>query len=176
MIANASPLIIFGKINRLDVLHKSFAEIVIAQAVYDEVVINGLKINAPDAALVKNCVENGLIKIKKLDDAWRKKAIFLEKAYTQLDYGEAETISLALQEKEKIVLIDEKIAREIAKLHGLQPKGSLYVLLSAFKSNIIKENEMRGIIKEMTSKNFRISAEISNKFWELFDNLKKKRI
>lgn len=175
MIINSSPLIIFGKLNKLELLERVLKKLIIAEAVYKEVVENGIKINAPEALLIEDYIEKGKIEIKKLDRRWQKKALFLEKIYTQLDYGEAETIALALQEKEGAVLIDERIARKIAKLQGLESWGSLKILLIAFKKNIITEEEVREIITEMTSTKFRLSAEVVNKFWIFFDKLKKKK-
>ncbi len=174
MITNASPLIIFGKVNQLDLLTKIFEKIVISRAVYQEVVEKGSTVNAPDALLVGEYVKSGLIEIKELKEEWRDKASLFQKIYTQLDLGEAETIALALQEKEKSVLIDERIARRIAKLYNLEPIGSLKVLLMAYMSNIISEEKLRIILSEITSTKFRLSAEIMNKFWMLFEKLKNK--
>lgn len=173
MIINASPLIVFGKLNKLDILIEVFKKLVVAQAVYREVVEEGMKINAPEALLIKDLVEKGKIEVKKLKPAWQRRAYFLQKVYTQLDIGEAQTIALALQEGEKSVLIDERIARNVAKLEGLRPSGSIRVLLLAYKKGIITEDEMREMLTEMTSTKFRLSAEVINKFWMLFDKLKK---
>lgn len=175
MIINASPLIIFGRLNKLELLKKVFGELVVSQAVYQEVVEGGIKINAPEALLIKEYIERGEIKVKRLDAKWQKRADFLQKVYTQLDIGEAQTIALALQEKEKAVLIDERIARKVAKLEGLMPQGSLRVLLVAFKKSIITEEELRQTLTEMTSTKFRLSAEVINKFWMLFEKLKKSK-
>ena len=125
--------------------------------------------------LVKDFVEKGFITVKKLEDKWKKKAGFLTKIYSQLDMGEAETIALALQENEKMLLIDEIAARKVAVLHSLVPKGSLRILLLAFKKKILSEKEINFLLAEMTSNKFRISAEILNKFWILFDKLKEKK-
>ena len=175
MIINASPLIIFSKVNRLDLLNKIFGNLVIAQAVYEEVVEKGVRISAPDALLVKAYIESGFIKIKKLDVEGQRKAVLLKKVYRQLDLGESETIALALQEKEKNLLIDERIAREIAKIHNLKPYGSLRVLLLAFKDKLITEDEVIYLLQEMTTAKFRLSAEVINQFWMLFNKLKNKK-
>lgn len=174
MIVNASPIIIFGKLNKLDILKKVFKKITIAKAVYDEVVENGIKINAPESLIVKDYIEKGYIDVKKLGKKWQEKANFFLKIYNQLDQGETETLALALQEKET-VLIDERIARKIAKIHGIKARGSLWVLLEAFKQDIITEDQLKELMVEITSTKFRLSAEIINKFWFLFDKLKKNK-
>ena len=173
MIINSSPLIIFSKLNRLDLLKKVFNDIIISEGVYKEVVENGLKLNMSDAGLVKHFVEKNLFTVKRLEEKWKNKVEFLVKIYTQLDIGEAETIALALQEKEKILLIDEIAAREVAKLYGLKPYGSLKVLLLAYKNKLLTEKDIKFLLTEMSTHKFRVSAEIINKFWMLFDKLKK---
>ncbi len=173
MISNASPLIIFGKLNKLELLYELFGKLIISQAVYEEVVENGLKINAPEAMLIKNQIENGKIFIKKLISEFQKKAKILENIYASLDYGESETIALALELKEKDVLIDERVARNVAKLEGLTPKGSLYVLLIAYKKKKLSEKEIKNLLTEMTSTKFRLSSEVINKFWQMFEEMKK---
>ena len=172
MISNASPLIIFGKLNKLELLYELFGKIIISQAVYEEVVENGMKIKAPEAMLIKNQIENGKIIIKKLNQEFQKKAKLLEDIYASLDYGESETIALALEMKEKDVLIDERVARNVAKLEGLTPKGSLYILLMAYKKKKLTENEIKNLVTEMTSTKFRLSSEVINKFWQMFEDMK----
>src|SRR3989344_1328478 len=171
MISNASSLIIFGKLNKLEFLYELFGKLVISQAVYEEVVENWMKINAPEAMLIKNQIESGKIIIKKLNQEFQKKAKLLENIYASLDYGESETIALALEMNEKDVLIDERVARNVAKLEGLTPKGSLYVLLIAFKKKKLTEKEIKFLVTEMTATKFRLSSEVSNKFWQMFDEL-----
>ena len=75
MISNSSPLIIFGKINRLDLLFKVYKKIEIVPAVFEEVVVQGEKINAPEALLINNFAEKKLITIKALDLHWQKKSV-----------------------------------------------------------------------------------------------------
>ncbi len=173
MISNSSPLIIFGRLNKLDLLLKVVKELEIAKAVYNEVVESGIIINAPESNLIKEYINNGKIKIKELNKTGEEKFTLLKKVYNQLDEGECETIALALQENKNEVLIDERLARKAAQFHGLKPCGSLRVLLIAYKKKIITEKEIKEIVTEMTSTKFRLSSEVINKFWMLFEAMKK---
>jgi len=173
MIINASPLIIFGKIQRIDILKRVYGKIKIAQSVYNEVVEKGLSKNAPDALLIKEHIQNKEIDVYNLKEESLKKAELIEKIHPQIDKGEAETIALAIQENEKPVLIDEKKAREAAKLNGLKPEGSLKTLIKAYQKNIITKDETMEILKQITSTKFRISAEVITHFIALLDKIKK---
>lgn len=173
MIINSSPLIIFGKLNKLELLSRVFNSIEISERVYDEAVEKGMKINASEAFLIKEYIKKEKIKIKKLNKIWKNKAKFFGKIYAQLDEGEAETISLALQEKEKPIIMDEKIARKVAELNGLSPIGSLGVLLIAFRKKIINEKEIKEIVRNISLSDFRLGVDVLEEFWTLFDRLKK---
>ena len=173
MIVNSSPLIILSKLNKLDLL-KVFNKVEITQSVYEEVVIAGIKKNDSGAFLIKEAIDKKEIKIKKLNRKFEEKAQFLRKINKQLHYGEAETIALALQEKQKEVLIDEKLARSIAELQGLKVRGSLRVLLLAFEKNLITKTEIKKLLSDMILSDFRISADILDEFWTLFARMKKK--
>ncbi len=173
MISNSTPLIIFSKLNKLDLLLKIFKILIIPNAVYLEVVENGMKNNFPDSFLIKDLIDKKEIIVKNLDQKWQNKSEFLRKTY-QLGKGEAEAIALVLQEKENYLLIDDETAKKIAKLHEIKSVGSLKVLLIAFKSKLLTEDEVKEILTKMIKKNFRVSSEVINKFWILLDELKKK--
>ena len=49
VVTNAGPLIALGKLNRLDLLAGLFGEVYVPQAVYEEVIREGLARGAPDA-------------------------------------------------------------------------------------------------------------------------------
>lgn len=170
MITNASPLIIFAKIRKLELLQAVTKEIIAPHAVYEEVVLKGK--DAPDALLLKEFIEKKKIIVKVLNKEGKEKAEQLEKTYKNIDYGEAETIALALEQKESIVLIDEKNARDVAKLHGLIPKGSLSILLRAFQRKQIDEKELREIVLLMTTTKFHLGADVMNTFWMIVEKMK----
>ncbi len=175
IISDSSPLIIFGKINKFYLLEKIFKKIIISKAVFEEIVIRGKEKNAPEYFLLENYIKKGFIEIKELSKEYKKKADFLLDSNKNLDYGEAETICLALQEKEKFVLIDEKIARNTAEIYGLNPIGSFGVLLILFKRKILNESEIKEIVNKILKTNFRVSGNLIQNFWELIERLKNEK-
>jgi uncharacterized protein len=172
LIVNASPLIIFGKLNKIDILKKIYTHIEITNSVYQEVVVNGIKINSRDAFIVKNYVDNRYIKIIKLNNVYKDKAKKIQTIYT-IDIGEAETIALALQLNRKEVMIDEMAAREAAKSAGVKPIGSLRVLLLAYKAGLIDKDDIKKMIYGMESSKYRFSPQVLIEFWDLFEKMEK---
>lgn len=59
----------------------------------------------------------------------------------QLDAGESEAISLALELGQESVLIDERNARQVAISLGLKPIGVVGILLKAYKQKDIVDLE-----------------------------------
>lgn len=175
MISNSSPLIVFGKLNKLDLLLNLFKTIDIAESVYEEVVKKGRDFKKSEAYLIEEYIKKGLIKIKKLNEESQNKSSFLRESHSKLDKGESDTIALTLQEKEKKVIIDEKIARKIAEIYDISPIGVLGILLLSYNKNLINESELRSIIEELILENFRVGAEVIHEFWKMFERLKKNR-
>ncbi len=57
--------------------------------------------------------------------------------FFMLDAGERDTLSSALALKADLILIDERLGRNIAEYHGLQVVGTLGTLLKARKMELI---------------------------------------
>ncbi len=71
--------------------------------------------------------------------------------------------------------MDERLARKVAKLHGIKPIGTFRVILLAYEKGIVEENKLREIIDKIVHGNFRVGADVISEFWLLFSQLKKKK-
>ncbi len=174
MIADSSVLIIFAKINKLDLLNELYGTVHITGGIFDEIVTKGLLIDAPDSKILKEFVENKKIIVLKLHERHIALAKHLRKVY-QLGIGESESLSLSLQKGEKTVLLDELKARKIFRLYGLKAIGSLRVLVEAYNKNLVKDNELRSIVDQMVKHGFRIGSDVLSEFWNIFEKIKKKK-
>lgn len=173
MIINASPLIIFGKLNKIDILKKIYSHIEITNEVYQEVVIKGKGKKSRDALIIKEHIDNKDIKIFNLTNKFKSLAKKIQVIYN-IDIGEAETIALALQLNKKEAIIDEISVREAAKAFSIKPIGSLRVLLIAYKKKIINKSEIKELINEMENSKYRFSPKVLIEFWNLFEKVTKK--
>lgn len=172
MISNASPLINFAKVNKLELLIKCIGTVVITEGVLAEIVKKeGF---AQEAQLLSEQIVQQKIFAKKLSSEYLNKAEQLRNVF-KLGVGESEAIALALQEEEADVLMDDSDGREAAELNGLNPVGSLRVLLLAFDKGIVNEGEVLKIFRKMVENKFWMSGEVALKFLELFEKLKKSK-
>jgi len=95
-------------------------------------------------------VESGFIRVKKVSKLIK----------TTLELGELSTLLLTKELKIDEVLIEETIGRTAAKMMGLVPRGTLYVLLKNLKSKEIIFDDFLNILNELIESGFRLKEEI----------------
>lgn len=152
VVSDSTPLITLMKAMRLDVLHDLFGEVIIPEAVYQELTAND---NYPDEAkLISN---SEYIRIVSILD--RKTVSVLQRA-TGLDLGESEAIVYADDIHADILLIDEVSGRRVAMDMGLDIMGSIGVLISAFKKGYIDAEEADESFQKIRDANRHISEKL----------------
>lgn len=162
IISNSSPLILLAKINKLDILEKLYGKITMPQEVYNEVIIKGKNENYSDAALIEKSI-NEFIFVRNVTEEHKKEA---EKLKGIIGSGENEAISLCIQEKAELLLIDNLEPRKIAQIKGIKYRSTPGILLEAFKNKIIAFSEYESAIKEL-SKHAWLSGDIVAHFLDI---------
>jgi len=116
--SNTTPFIALASIDQLDLLPKLFGEIHVAEAVVEECAAGGV-IWVPDLRSLPwiNVVP---------DDPETEFPLMFD-----LDQGEKQTILFARRYTADMVLIDERIGRQVAEYLGLKITGTLGILLKA---------------------------------------------
>lgn len=149
IVSDTSPLINLAAVNSLNLLHQLHNQIIIPQAVYDEIVILGKgqvgsdEIKAANWIEVRPVVNNHMVKALEVD----------------LDNGEAEAVVLAVELDADLLLIDERKGRAVAARLGIKHIGLLGILVQAKRSGLIPA--VRPIMdKLMTNAGFWISNEL----------------
>lgn len=152
IVSNSTVLIYLAKIGKLSLLEKLFKEVLIPEEVFNEVVIRGKEEQHPDAFIVEKAVENGWIKVKKIEALGQLEEF-------GIDSGEAHAISLA-RSLGLVVLIDQAHARIAAKALGLKPRGTVFVLFAALRKKLITPKEYLNLLEELVKSGFRMSDEV----------------
>ena len=129
VVSDTSPIINLAMIGQLDLLRLLFAKIVIPEAVFREIVIEGQG-------------QSGAEEIQQLE--WFESRsvpnnALLNQLKSDLDIGEAEAIALAIELDADAVLIDEHKGRTIALQHGLKITGIIGVLIAAKQKGYISK-------------------------------------
>ena len=123
-ISDSSTLIHLARIGRLHLLQEFHERILIAPAVWREVVEEGRE--WPGSSEVENGKRSGWIEV--VAPANRHLIQFLKK---DLHEGESETIALAVDLNPDIVFLDESDARIAAAVYGLRVSGVIGILIRA---------------------------------------------
>lgn len=105
VVSDTSPIINLAMIGRLELLPALFGEVIIPYKVFEEITRRGDSMPGAEAVLAARWVETRSCTNITLVQALR----------TQLDSGEAEAIALALELESGLLLIDEKMGRQVAR-------------------------------------------------------------
>lgn len=127
VVSNASPLINLARIGKLDLLRQLYGELFIPKAVWQEVVTDG--VGQPGAVEVKVAT---WIKVQSVTNTLLVRALRQE-----LDAGEAEAIVLALEMESEVLLMDERLGRDVAQHLGLRYIGLIGVLIEAKHKGVL---------------------------------------
>lgn len=131
-ISNTGPIIHLTEVNLLKAFN-IFSTVSIPEAVVSE--LNKHKFVIPKK-----------IKVLNLNSEWKDRAKVLTNEHN-LDLGESEAITLALQEKADYFLTDDLDARNVAPSYHLKVHGTIGIILRAFKDKII---DKQTAIKKVT--------------------------
>jgi len=141
IVSDTSAITSLLQIGRLEILPTLYQDVIIPQEVGDE-------LRRFHAALPP------FIRVLNVTDRTR-----LAKLETELDRGEAAAISLMLEGKGDLLLMDERRGRKVAIREGLAVVGVIGVLLEARQRGIIAS--LAGVIQELEQKaGFRISSRL----------------
>jgi len=159
IVSNTSPLIWLSKIGRIMLLKKLFGEVIIPEEVYRETVDKGLKEGFSDALAIKECIEQGWIKISKLNENEIKLCEKMIVHAFEIHLGEAQAILLA-RKIDTLLLMDESSGRAFAETLGLKVKGTLYVIMRALREKLLDKAEAKEIVLTLVSKGFRTEPKL----------------
>lgn len=147
IVSDSGPIISFARARHLELLRQLFQEIVIPEAVYEEIAIIG-----SGRAGAKEVISGKWIKKRKIENRLRIKQL-----PAMLGLGEKEAIILA-QELNAALLIDDRKAREAAKENGVSCFGSLRVLKEAKDKKLIEA--IKPVVDELREKGLRIDNSL----------------
>ncbi|MCF8045732.1 MAG: DUF3368 domain-containing protein [Desulfarculaceae bacterium] len=153
-VCNTTPLIALSSLGSLDLLSDIYGEIFIPEAVFREI------------------DHGGNIAVPRLDNKKWIKIISDIQTYEnsllyQLDIGERQVVLNALHGAMDLVLIDDRVARNIAELTGLKVKGTLGVLVEAKRRNLVKSFRSKAL--EMKANGIYFSERLIDEIAEKID-------
>lgn len=153
IVSDTSPLIFLARLGKLEFLEGY--EVIIPEEVYREVQ-KGEK--REEFVSIKKFIKEGKIKVEKVE--------IIKDLPESLHDGERAVISLALRKKVKIVLLDERKARIMAKLYNLTPRGTIGLMREEYLQGRITKAQLKKLVLELIREGYRIREEILSEFLE----------
>ena len=157
---DSSCIIGLSPIEKFQLLKDLFSEIYIPNAVYQEVVVYGKdRIGAKET---EEAIQKGWLKRIDVKDKLAVQALL-----PTLGRGESEVIILGRERELDFVLIDEVLARKIAKLMGLKIVGAIGIIDLAIGRGF--QLNKKALVDELINLGFRISKKLYNKIFSKFN-------
>ncbi len=151
VVSNTSPILNLAIVNQLILLHQQFGEILVPNAVLDELKVSEER---PGSQAIREAISSGWIQSQEVRN--EPLAQLLKQT---LDRGEAEAIALAIELRADWTLLDEREGRKVAKSLGLRVTGILGILLRAKQLGEIESLQL--VIDDLINKaGFRIAPEL----------------
>lgn len=147
VVSNSSPLIIFYKCGKLELMKQLFGQVLIPDAVHQEVVFNTKDPQQSEAISHCDFIQVYMIPDQQFEFSHR------------IDQGEAEAIILAATLNADYLLLDDKRAQKEAKLYEIDFIPTFAVILKAAQKGIISDFE--SVITELQQKNIFLSRELN---------------
>ncbi|MDZ7845252.1 MAG: hypothetical protein U5K99_10680 [Anaerolineales bacterium] len=104
VVSDASPLVNLGRIGKLGLLHDLYGDIVVLEAVWREVVVEGKGRPGEETIGATDWVKVEEVRNREL----------VRSLTQQVDIGESEAIALAVESQADLLLMDEKLGREVS--------------------------------------------------------------
>ncbi len=168
IISDTSPLILLARISRLKLLEELYRKVHIPYEVYNEAVVNGKREYYGDAALIENGI-NEFIFVQTLNSQYKQEANRLKRV---IGSGESEAIAMCLQEKAKMLLIDDLEPKKLAQSKNINCRTTPGILLEGLKGGILTFHEYESSIMEL-SRYAWLSGDVVAYFLEAGYKLKK---
>jgi predicted nucleic acid-binding protein len=162
IISDTSVITNLAAIEQLHLLPQLYNQVIIPEAVYRE--LTEIELPVPGTIEIKNApwVEIRQVVNRSIVQQLREQA--------RLDIGESEAISLALELKADLLLIDERRGRMEANRLGLRITGLLGLLIEAKQRDLIIA--VKPLIDTLiTTSAFRVSSALYNQILEIVNEL-----
>lgn len=149
VICNTSPLFYLHQLDLLALLQKLYGKIVVPETVVDE--LEAGRKQGEDVSAVGSYawIEIRSVRVPRL-------------LGLSADFGpgETEVLALALEQMGCLIIVDDWLARELARLRGLRFTGTAGVLLKAKQQGYIQM--VRPLLDRLIDLGFRLSDDVRN--------------
>ncbi|MEE8431788.1 MAG: DUF3368 domain-containing protein [Candidatus Desulfatibia sp.] len=157
VVADAGPLIGMARTGHLSILKSLYNSISIPSRVFEELKVSSHK---PGTMALSEAINAGWIKIVELKQSSESSILRL-----LIDAGEAESIQLALEKNARLLIIDDRKGRKIAKSRGIKVIGTGGILIMAKRAGIL--DRVSPVLNALSDAGYRLSPDLFKRIMEL---------
>jgi predicted nucleic acid-binding protein len=147
VISNTSPIFYLHRLGQLELLHRLYGRILVPEAVVEE-----LKTGGDQGEDVPDIADYDWIEVSSVHVPEVVSLIM------DLGPGEAQVLAMALENPCSLAIIDDRLARELAKARDIRITGTVGILLKAKQAGYIKS--VKSLLKTLTQLDFRLSEAV----------------
>jgi predicted nucleic acid-binding protein len=173
LVFDSTPLIYLTKSSLAEFLKAISQPKFTTASVFEEVVREGKRKRAPEASLLETLFEKEIIRVHKISDKGYLNYVKEMAAVNEmhpLHEAEAEVLCLT-KELNGVAVADDKLARSVARILGIELHGTGYILGKIFATGKIKKETIIEKVKEMRESGWYVSAEDYLKIIDYLKNL-----
>jgi predicted nucleic acid-binding protein len=156
LIFDATPLIYLARIGLANLLERIPAPKFASRSVFTEVVEHGRAKGQADALVLGHLFEVEAISIV---DASDKGILMTLRKVRGLEEPDAETLAVA-KERDYRAVVDDLLARRVARTYGIDFVGTPFMLLLATKSRLLAKQDALRAVDDMIRAGWRCGPEL----------------
>lgn len=157
VVSDAGPLIHLAQIGKLCLLKKLFGVVLVSEKVKVEVFDEGLRFGCVDAPAVGEALAKGWLRVEPVSESLARSAMKLAEG-ENISRADAETVLLAV-EKKAVLLVDEKLLSDLAKMYRLKVWSTWTLLLESLSRDYVGLFEVERAVDELGKRKFRLNAK-----------------
>ncbi len=173
LVFDSTPLIYLTRSSLAEFLKEICQPKFTVASVFEEVVREGKRRNTPESSLLETLFQKEIIKVHNISNKvyikYVKELASLNEMHP-LHEAEAEVLCLA-KELNGVAVADDKVARSVARILGIELHGTGYLLGKIFATGKIDKEELIEKVKEMRDSGWYVSAEDYLKIIDYLKNL-----
>lgn len=162
VVSDTTPLISLLKIEHLDLLKKLFGNVLIPQAVYEE-----LTVDERFRMEAEQLKQKEFIKVCPVRNV---ESVSILKRATGLDQGESEAIVLTDEMKADLLLMDEAKGRAVSDEMGFRIMGTIGVLMAAYEERELTSDEVKECVSDLQRAGRHIGQRHYQMLLDMLDN------
>lgn len=154
IVSNSSPLIFLAKLALFDQVKKLYPAILIPPEVHDEVIVHGKKEGFSEVLVLEKHLKEGYLKIVDVKEKNTKNVP------SGLHLGEVRAIQLCLEQKLKMILLDDKEAIAYARILGLEPIRTTRLLFELTKNKHLPKEQFKDALIRLSQEGYFLTIDV----------------